>query len=418
MAEMLPSSGEEYIRMVRAQAKSCPVVVVASSAKVKEHLAVKNTSHRYRITWNSCVPAPEGCAPTEEWKAVFLKDFEIARRSLRQFQECHRLVEEEEATIKTVEMTRQSSKTPKTLQKRMNVRPFGAIETDLSLLGGQDLGGDEKVDSEPLEFDRDEDQKERQEEEEEDGGDDDGEQGVTRTTETRTCPVPQGRETESIPLPRMNDQTGWRTLLYGQPTTSDLSTSATKTKEPAKASKAAAVLAVIGTANSQESSDSMQPAISSAAVMADEAGTGQGQEQGREQGKGKGQTPGQEENTPGVTNDAPSTIPSRLSEKKGMRPEPRFLIRLNQGHLFRLLQYHMRWMAEDDMTEQEGKWLYAIFLKLDRLVESDEVSILRNMAKKCARIRSHLHIESGSKLATVNMVITIVARFFGQEDLE
>ncbi|KAG0377089.1 hypothetical protein BGX24_006742 [Mortierella sp. AD032] len=68
--------------------------------------------------------------------------------------------------------------------------------------------------------------------------------------------------------------------------------------------------------------------------------------------------------------------------------------------------------------EDPGKWLYAVFLKLDPLVESDQVAVLRNMAKKCARIRSHFNSGSGSKLATVNMVITIVARLFGQGDLE
>lgn len=33
-----------------------------------------------------------------------------------------------------------------------------------------------------------------------------------------------------------------------------------------------------------------------------------------------------------------------------------------------------------------------MFLKLDVLVESDQVAVLRNIAKKCARIRSHFHV--------------------------
>ncbi|KAG0370622.1 gem (nuclear organelle) associated protein 2 [Gamsiella multidivaricata] len=106
------------------------------------------------------------------------------------------------------------------------------------------------------------------------------------------------------------------------------------------------------------------------------------------------------------------------SPGQGMMPQPRFLMRLNQGHLIQLLKYHLRWLAEDDVSEQEGRWMYALFLKLDPLVESDQTSILRSLAKKCARIRSHLNSDSGSKLATINMVITIVARLFGQSDLE
>ncbi|KAF9362055.1 hypothetical protein BGX34_006715, partial [Mortierella sp. NVP85] len=75
----------------------------------------------------------------------------------------------------------------------------------------------------------------------------------------------------------------------------------------------------------------------------------------------------------------------------GMIPQPQFMAMLNQGHLIRLLKYHLHWLAEDDITDHEGIWLYALLLKLDPLVESDEISLLRNLAKKCSRIRSHLN---------------------------
>ncbi|KAF9322282.1 gem (nuclear organelle) associated protein 2 [Podila horticola] len=110
--------------------------------------------------------------------------------------------------------------------------------------------------------------------------------------------------------------------------------------------------------------------------------------------------------------------PSSISDEQGKPPTPLFLLKLNQGHLIVLLRFFLRWLAENDVTEQEGRWMYALLMKLDPLVESDQVAVLRNLAKKCSRIRSHLNRDSGNKLATVNMVITIVNQQFGQGDLE
>ncbi|KAG0244627.1 gem (nuclear organelle) associated protein 2 [Actinomortierella wolfii] len=92
-------------------------------------------------------------------------------------------------------------------------------------------------------------------------------------------------------------------------------------------------------------------------------------------------------------------------------------MRLHQGQVIQLLHYHTKWLSSDNLSDREGQWLYALFLRLDPLVESDEVSILRSVAKKCALIRSHMTRESGSKLASVNMVITLVARVYGQADM-
>lgn len=38
--------------------------------------------------------------------------------------------------------------------------------------------------------------------------------------------------------------------------------------------------------------------------------------------------------------------------------------------------------------------MYALLMKLDPLVESDQVAVLRNLAKKCSRIRSHLNVSN------------------------
>ncbi|KAF9930986.1 gem (nuclear organelle) associated protein 2 [Linnemannia zychae] len=328
MDNMLPTSGEEYLRMVRAQARKCPAVVVASGEKAQKHLAAKNTSWKYRTDWQSCIPSPEGCAPTPEWKDQFMEDFHAARATLRRYKHSHDQQAKRGARSKknrTIHLTTHESQSIAHLPNK-----YGSSVKE----------------------------------------DDDSEQHNIPEHNNTTQSLSSSSKLRQIPLPKLHEEQKWRTLLYG-PTV--------RLPTPGHASTVSTVLDT-----------------STALTVEKTAST--------------------------ITASASPTVSTREIQayvrQEGMTPTPQFLIRLNQGHLIQLLKYHLRWLAENDIQEQEGKWLYALFLKLDPLVESDQVAILRNIAKKCAQIRSHFNSESGSRLATVNMIITIVARLFGQEDLE
>ncbi|KAF9087202.1 gem (nuclear organelle) associated protein 2 [Mortierella sp. AM989] len=312
--------------MVKAQAKSCPDVVVAPQAK--EYLSVKNTSLKYRTDWYSCRPAPEGCAPTTEWKEHFMKEFDIARASLRK--RCKQ-IQESKATLDLE--TREQSRLKPTVKNEQSQIPRSNSP---------------------------------------DGS-------------TRVSPLSIA-ELANLTIPNMFDEHGWRALLYGSTPARSVTLQETKSEE-------------LTVKNSESVQSNMMAMSTSASVIASES---KSQEVKLETGESSSE----------------AVIPAEARQKQGLVPQPHFLARLNQGHLIQLLKYHLRWVAEDDINDDQGRWLYAIFLKLDPLVESDQVAVLRNLAKKCARIRSHLERESGSKVASVNMVITIVSRLFGQSDLE
>jgi len=48
-----------------------------------------------------------------------------------------------------------------------------------------------------------------------------------------------------------------------------------------------------------------------------------------------------------------ATSTSSIPESQGKPPTPQFLLKLNQGHLIALLRFFLRWLAEDDVKEQE-----------------------------------------------------------------
>ncbi|KAF9361564.1 gem (nuclear organelle) associated protein 2 [Mortierella sp. AD094] len=341
---MLPSSGEEYLRMVKAQAKSCPAVVVAPQAK--EYLSVKNTSLKYRTDWYSCRPAPDGCAPTAEWREHFMKEFGVARTNLKQW--CMQ-----------------------TNESKLALKPDPQGQTRQKSLVESEQSQSHQITSA------------------------NGDNGSTSTQASLPPSQPSLFTSTQLAIPKMFDEQGWRALLYGSTTAEPATIRETQKGESTITS-------------TSTTTETVQSNISEALVSISETTT---------LTTATIAEPTSHKAKLEVAESSKAALLTR-GQKQGMVPQPHFLARLNQGHLIQLLKYHLRWMAEDDITDDQGRWLYALFLKLDPLVESDQVAILRNLAKKCARIRSHLNSESGSKLATVNMVITIVAQLFGQSDLE
>ncbi|KAF9964582.1 gem (nuclear organelle) associated protein 2, partial [Mortierella alpina] len=288
MDDMLPSSGEEYLRMVKAQARSCPAVVIASVAQ--EHLAVKNTSRKYQTDWKSCRPAPEGCAPSAAWQEQFMLEFRVARDNFQRFKQY------------------QESCTRKRGRRRQPATESSDEQSQTNEVGS-DIPYHNSV------------------------------------TATRSS-------SSSIPMviPSLYDEQGWRRLLYGAQASGSGEDKSAEGIQPDTTAK----------------SGLTESAVESSAAALSEV---------LEKGSS--------------TVITPRTTGDQANQYQGISPHPRFLMRLNQGHLVQLLKYHLRWLAEDDLTDPEGMWLYALFLKLDPLLESDQVAVLRNLAKKCARIRSH-----------------------------
>lgn len=72
------------------------------------------------------------------------------------------------------------------------------------------------------------------------------------------------------------------------------------------------------------------------------------------------------------------------------------------------------------LDHKTGRWIYAILACTRQPLISETTSILRNLARKCAEIRSHLDPDDeNSKIAAVplNIFICLVSRYFRQYDL-
>ncbi|CAG9796478.1 unnamed protein product [Diatraea saccharalis] len=74
----------------------------------------------------------------------------------------------------------------------------------------------------------------------------------------------------------------------------------------------------------------------------------------------------------------------------------------------------------ESIDHKTGQWIYAFLACTRQPLLSDTISILRDLARKCAEIRSHIKPDDeNSKLfaAPLNIFICIIARYFRQYDL-
>lgn len=122
----------------------------------------------------------------------------------------------------------------------------------------------------------------------------------------------------------------------------------------------------------------------------------------------------------------PSTIvihESHWKEKlKTEMPTLRQISDIGQETKFKLLDIILNNMSElndgETFSYQTGLWIYSILSTIEIPLSPDMCSCLRDLARKCAIIRSKLKEDTPKKLyAPLNLFICIIANYFRQRDM-
>lgn len=141
----------------------------------------------------------------------------------------------------------------------------------------------------------------------------------TQPPSSSTSSKPAAATSHPVVLPKMHDEQKWRTLLYGPTPSPSAPVSQVASTTTAVLTEVAALL----------TPSPMTPTTATATSTTITATT-----------------------TASETT-RPAPRPTGAILQGWMPPSPRFLIRLDQGHLIQLLRYHLRWLAEDDLQEHE-----------------------------------------------------------------
>ena len=106
-----------------------------------------------------------------------------------------------------------------------------------------------------------------------------------------------------------------------------------------------------------------------------------------------------------------------LKSGKGHQPLLSLIAQLRPGVITRLIELHCEW-AEDveAISLEQALWLYALLASVEKPLHPDIESSLRSFVIVCSNHRGRINLEA-DLYAHLNLIICIVARYFGQVDL-
>ncbi|XP_077477126.1 gem-associated protein 2 [Stigmatopora argus] len=103
--------------------------------------------------------------------------------------------------------------------------------------------------------------------------------------------------------------------------------------------------------------------------------------------------------------------------KVGFPPLLTIVSRLNQSTVLTVLDILISWFEEGDFIPQLGQWVYALLACLEKPLLPEAHSSIRQLARRCAQLRSNLASQDDDSLPALNLLICLVGRYFEQNDL-
>merc|ERR1719154_229153 len=117
-------------------------------------------------------------------------------------------------------------------------------------------------------------------------------------------------------------------------------------------------------------------------------------------------------------------------EVTGDQPSLNFIVSVPVHVCEQVLEYLVSWLEVTSWRSEYGSWLYSLLVRLEKPLTPDVGSLLRDLVLICARIRRNIAsdasasvaddsgVESDEDIAALNLFICLVAKYFGQGDLE
>nr|XP_054751608.1 gem-associated protein 2-like [Lytechinus pictus] len=83
----------------------------------------------------------------------------------------------------------------------------------------------------------------------------------------------------------------------------------------------------------------------------------------------------------------------------------------------KLLEYHVEWLEMLGFSIAQGCWLFALLACLEKPLLADSTATIRTLSRHCATLRAVMDSNTEENLVALNLLISIIARYFDQTDL-
>ena len=106
----------------------------------------------------------------------------------------------------------------------------------------------------------------------------------------------------------------------------------------------------------------------------------------------------------------------------GQPPLLQHLMKFKDRVIVSLLEQHAEWVGDlKQVSKDQALWLYALLGLIEKPLNGEDISTIRSVAKTAREYRTTLLEENSSQQVTttvhLDLIICIVANYFGQKDL-
>ncbi|GFS54511.1 gem-associated protein 2 [Nephila pilipes] len=93
------------------------------------------------------------------------------------------------------------------------------------------------------------------------------------------------------------------------------------------------------------------------------------------------------------------------------------MLYLSQRKIIKLLSYHINWLEGLGFSHTQGEWLYALLVALEKPLEPDTCSLLRNLSRICSQLRCNINSSDHEFVKPLNLILSIISEYFDQIDM-
>lgn len=92
-----------------------------------------------------------------------------------------------------------------------------------------------------------------------------------------------------------------------------------------------------------------------------------------------------------------------------------FVLVVDRPTIFKLLNYFTKWLCSSS-DDNLSLWIWTVFVRIDREMDANEVAVIRDLGKKARKLVEKVEADNPVKY-TLEMVVAVVAYYYGQKDI-
>jgi len=108
------------------------------------------------------------------------------------------------------------------------------------------------------------------------------------------------------------------------------------------------------------------------------------------------------------------SIKQENSTEYSKQPLVSILSQLDSVGITTLLKHQIKWADTEDLTEERAMWLFSLLVRMEKPIPVDMSYLLRRLLRRLCTVRAELKSSSDSILPPLNILITIVSKYFNQ----